>query len=556
MMMGKLRRLPKWVFALPLLLAAAILLALGWGNREAAVQGTGAALLSAQAEIGSITNIVNGSGTVQPIEQYDIVSLVQGDILTDSLEIGQSVAAGDFLYRIDSTDAQNNIEKSRVALERQQLSYEESLENAAHLTVTAPFAGTVTAVNVKKGDQAGNNAEVATVVNAAEMLLTLPFNAADARELQVGQEGTVYLEETGESFTAAVRKIASGAYVTADGAQVSEVELVFANPGALLPGNTATAQVGGLACQAAGVVAYSEEKIVRAQVSGEVAEVPVAVGDSVAEGETLAVLTNKSTEVTAQSGALALRDAQLSLANMEKQLDDYNIASPIAGTVIAKSYKAGDTLDSNRTVLAVVADMSSLVFTMNIDELDIRQIAEGQEATVTADAVADKSFQGRVRTIGLMGTSSNGVTTYPVEVVIETYEGLLPGMNVSADIVAARAENVLVIPAAAVQRGNLVLVKEEYGGREGVGETVEREGAPEGYIWVRVSTGLTDGDMVEISAGLVEGAEIIYTPPIDSSGTQNFTFNVMPGGGGGMPPGGGGGGGMIIRQGGGAGGGG
>jgi HlyD family secretion protein len=412
------------------------------------------------------------------------------------------------------------------------------LENVAHLTITAPFSGTITAVNVQKGDQAGNNAEVATVVNAERMSLKLPFNAADAQALRTGQEAAVYLEETGESFTAAVSKIATGSYVTAGGGQVCDVELVFDNPGALLPGNTATAQAGGRACQDAGVVAYSEEKIVRAQVTGEVTELFVSVGDRVAAGDVLAVLSNKSAEVSAQSGALSLQDAQLSLANMEKQLDNYNIASPINGTVISKSYKAGDTLDSNRTVLAVVADMSSLIFTMNIDELDIKQISEGQEVEVTADALADRSFRGQVRTIGLMGTSSNGVTTYPVEVVIETYEGLLPGMNVSADIVAAKAENVLIIPAAAVQRGNVVLVKQEYGGREGMGETADREGSPDGYIWVRVTTGLTDGDFVEITSGLIEGAEVLYTPSVNAAGNQNYF--VMGGGmpGGGMPGGG------------------
>ncbi|MDR0434983.1 MAG: HlyD family efflux transporter periplasmic adaptor subunit [Gracilibacteraceae bacterium] len=549
--MSKSGRPPKWIF---ILLAAALPLALvatlGWGGRQG-VRTEETELLSAQAERGDIINIVNGSGTVLPVEQYDIVSLVQGDILEDNLEAGQTVTAGDFLYRIDSDDARNNIEKSRVALERQRLSYEESLENAAHLTITAPFAGVVTAVNVKTGDQVGNNAEIVTVVNAEQMLATLPFNAADAKSLRVGQEATVYLEETGESFAAAVNKISSGAYVTAGGGQVSDVELVFANPGALLPGNMASAQVGDLACQAAGEVTYSEEKTVRAQVAGEVAELPVAAGDRVAAGETLAVLANKSTEVSARSGELSLRDAQLSLANMEKQLENYNITSPITGTVVSKNYKTGDTLDSNRTVLATVADMSSLVFTMNIDELDIRQISAGQEVAVTADAIADTVFQGRVRAIGLIGASSNGVTTYPVEVLIETYEGLWPGMNVSADIVAAKAENVLLIPAAAVQRGNLVLVKQEYSGREGMGETAEREGAPAGYVWTRVTTGLTDGNLVEITSGLTEGAEIAYTPPVTAASGQNvMTFNAIPGGGGGQTTPGqrSGGGGVIIRE--------
>jgi HlyD family secretion protein len=293
-----------------------------------------------------------------------------------------------------------------------------------------------------------------------------------------------------------------------------------------------------------GTVSYSEEKIVRVQAAGEVVELPAEVGDIVNEGDILAVLQKKSTLVSAESSALSLKDAQLSLTNMQKQLDNYNITSPIAGTVIARSYKAGDTLDSNRTVLAVVADMSSLTFTMDIDELDIRKIEAGQKVAVTADAVPDALFEGVVKTVGLIGVSSSGVTTYPVEVVIETYEGLRPGMNVSADIVAAQARHVLLAPAAAVSRGNVALVKEADAAREGMGERVERNNTPTGYVWVRVTTGLTDGNFIEIQSGLPEGVEVFYTPAVTGSGNQNMMF--MPGvatpGGGAVSPGGGAGG--------------
>lgn len=169
-------------------------------------------------------------------------------------------------------------------------------------------------------------------------------------------------------------------------------------------------------------------------------------GDAVEQGELLFTLENSSLLVSSQSSALSLENAEISLADSYDALNDYNITAPISGTVIQKDYKAGDTLDSNKTSLAVVADMSSLTFTMQIDELDVQELSEGQRVVVTADAVEGKSFDGVITSIGIIGTSSSGVTTYPVEVVIEEYEGLLPGMNVTAEIITEEVTDTVRIP--------------------------------------------------------------------------------------------------------------
>ena len=71
-------------------------------------------------------------------------------------------------------------------------------------------------------------------------------------------------------------------------------------------------------------------------------------------------------------------------------------------------------------------------------------------------------FNGVITEIGITGTTQSSVTTYPVTVVIDEYEGLLPGMNVTAEIVLEEAENVIVVPVSAVSRGNVVLVKEDF----------------------------------------------------------------------------------------------
>ena len=51
-----------------------------------------------------------------------------------------------------------------------------------------------------------------------------------------------------------------------------------------------------------------------------------------------------------------------------------------------------------------------------------------------------------VETVSIIGSTQNGSTSYPVKIVIEEYEGLIPGMNVNTEIILEEAENALVVP--------------------------------------------------------------------------------------------------------------
>jgi HlyD family secretion protein len=148
------------------------------------------------------------------------------------------------------------------------------------------------------------------------------------------------------------------------------------------------------------------------------------------------------------------------MQNTQDQLDNYTIKSPIAGTIIDKEYKAGDTVESGKT-LCTIYDLSYLEMTMSIDELDISQVSVGQTVTITADAAEGKTYTGTITKVSVAGTTSNGATSYPVTVRIDDTDGLLPGMNVDAEIVLSEANDVLSVSNAAVSRGNKVLVTKD-----------------------------------------------------------------------------------------------
>ena len=238
------------------------------------------------------------------------------------------------------------------------------------------------------------------------------------------------------------------------------------------------------------------------------------------------------------------------LENLEDSLeDDYHIKAKVSGEIVQKNSKKGDSLDATNgaVIMAIIQDTSSLTFSMSIDELDITYIKVGQTVSVTADALEGVVYKGTVTTKSTVGTAGNGVTTYPVEVTLsgvdiekaeravfgnEDYKRhLIPGMNVTGDIVVDSRENVLTIPVSAVQRGGVVVAKREsvsikkennkpdFGIPDNLsGKMPDRVtdslNVPEGFEVIMVETGLADDNSIEIISGLSEGDVVVMTAGI------------------------------------------
>jgi len=568
-----------------IILAAVIVLGVAGGYTYYRVHkgksSTSSTLVEATVTRGDIAQTISGSAPVEPKEQYTVVPTVTGNIVKDYFEEGQQINQGDLLYSIDPTNAQNSIQQAQNTLQKDALSSKQSQETLADLNIKSNVNGLVTKVYVTNGQQVSANASIADVEDISSLTLTLPFLASDAQQIYKGQDAQVTLEDSGDVISGTVSSIYSGQQISSGGALVTNVEITFSNPGTVQAGEKATAIVGGVyACNGPGETAYSTTATIIAKTSGEVSKLSIRAGDEVSSGDTIAVLINDSTVVSAQNSALSVQSAQISLQNAQNQLTNYNITSPISGKVLEKDSKAGDTIasTSSSTTMAVIADMSSLVLTINVDELDILNVKIGQSATITADAIPGTTYTGTVDKISTLGTtgsstsssSSSGVTTYAVEISIPDYGSLLPGMNVNANIIVKSSQNALEIPTAAVTRGNYVLVKTSgsdkqasespaaSGKKEAVSPSAASgqtkgasaasgaqsnflKSAPAGYKYVKITVGIVNSDYTEVTAGLNEGDTIAYTVPVAaatsssaaSSSSGRTGFSMLGGGGGG-----------------------
>lgn len=102
----------------------------------------------------------------------------------------------------------------------------------------------------------------------------------------------------------------------------------------------------------------------------------------------ICTITGDSVDNSIENAKISMENARSSLENAQETLDDYSITAPISGEVVTKTAKAGDKIEGGSDgTLCVIYDLSCLEMTMSIDELDISDVAVGQEVQITADAV-------------------------------------------------------------------------------------------------------------------------------------------------------------------------
>lgn len=195
-------------------------------------------------------------------------------------------------------------------------------------------------------------------------------------------------------------------------------------------------------------------------------------------------------------------------------------SSSVSGTSSASDYSAYEAPAFS------IAAQDETVVSVNVDELDILSIEEGQTAEITIDALEEQSFEGKITDIS-QAVSGSGSTKYPVEITIGRTDDMRMGMSVSATITIDEAKDAVLIPVSALQ---------ERGGRTFVYTESSEDGTLSGET--EVTTGLSDGSRAEIISGLAEGDTVYYlrAGSDDSERTEGMPgMNRMPGQG--MPGG-------------------
>ncbi len=295
---------------------------------------------------------------------------------------------------------------------------------------------------------------------------------------------------------------------------------------------------------------------VKGEISGKIKKIYPVIGQSVKSGDTLIelddrdLLTEKSTAQTDVEGAqLSLDKAKrlferseklfqkklisieesenkktdflIAQNNFEKsesrlrsvidKLDKTQIRSPINGKVIALPVVAGQVVVgagsvNAGTLLMTVADLSKMIISCHINQIDIAHINENQAVTFKVDSVRQELFKGTVSIISPTASSKNNIKGYGVTIqILELDPKIRPGMTADVTFLIKTSENALTLPLSAIFND------------ENEEKVVYLKPKPEMEPKKQtISTGIVTFDRVEILSGLQEGDEVLLTKPKSS----------------------------------------
>lgn len=284
-------------------------------------------------------------------------------------------------------------------------------------------------------------------------------------------------------------------------------------------------------------IASAEERVKEAQ----------AALDDLKKGPDKVDLASAQQSIAQKQSAVS--SALDTLAQAQTNLADYIVKAPIDGVIASVPVAVADDASPSVTVATLVTKVK--LATLTLSEVDIVKVKQGQQATLTFDAVPDLTLAGTVAQVDLIGTATQGVVGYGVKIAFTTDDDRIKtGMSVSAAVQTAISADVVTVPNAAVQTdtsgGSYVLVLPNV-------TAAEANAAPTGVVSPTAPTrkvvtiGLADDTNTEIKSGLSEG-DLVVTKTVSATTAKTTTAST---GGAGILGGIGGGG--AVRIGGGAG---
>ena len=321
-------------------------------------------------------------------------------------------------------------------------------------------------------------------------------------------------------------------------ASLTTMRLTASSTGTIEPATTATLSFGS---------------------SGQVTAVKVGVGQKVTAGQTLATMNSASLQASLASAQASLASTQAKLASdqstsassaqiaadqasvnaaqsqvssAQAALSGATLTSPIDGTVAAVGLTAGEQVGggsggsgsggsgggaggsgtgtgsstgSSSSSITVISPTYQVNAT--VDPSQVGVIGSGDQVVITGAGASP--VYGTVGSIALVATSSSGVATFPVVIdVTGTPTGIYPGASVTVSIIYRQLTNVLAIPAAAIHVTN---------GQSFVYAMVNGQ-----RVTRYVTTGITSGGEVQITAGLTAGTSVVV-PIVRISGITGGT---------------------------------
>ena len=175
-----------------------------------------------------------------------------------------------------------------------------------------------------------------------------------------------------------------------------------------------------------------------------------------------------------------------------------NIRATVSGTVLEMPIKEGDQVVesntfNNGTTIAIIADLSKMIFEGKVDEAEVGKLKIGMPLSVNLGAIQDKEFEAKLKFIAPKGNEEQGAVQFKIEgdVYLDDDFFVRAGYSANASLVLERKDSILAISEALLQFDKKteepyveVLIKDQ---------EFERKD---------IKTGISDGINVEVLSGI------------------------------------------------------
>jgi HlyD family secretion protein len=372
-----------------------------------------AAYTTTTVQVGTLTSSVDGSGTVASTQTANLSFQSGGQLDQVNAQIGQQVKSGDVLATL-LQDAQT-LTSLQTALVNAQ-------ENLAELTSPAGIASAQAAV--ASDEQALTTAQVnvnnlnyhdAGAIANAQAALTLAKSNLDNAQYVYNN---MFLPDSDPQK--------AQAYQSMYAAQVKYNQALYTYNA--LSGNATKATVDS---------ANAALALAKANLAQDQDYLAALTGGTVPAGATGTKL-------------LQLQQAQLAVQTAQENLDATTLTAPFDGTVTQANAVPGAVVSSGAQVFRI-DNLSDLEVAVQVTEVDINSVQVGQPATITFNAIPNKTYNGTVVQTNLAGTVGNNSTTFTVAIKMSDADALVkPGMAANVTIITNQVSNALLVPSTSV----------------------------------------------------------------------------------------------------------
>jgi HlyD family secretion protein/macrolide-specific efflux system membrane fusion protein len=213
----------------------------------------------------------------------------------------------------------------------------------------------------------------------------------------------------------------------------------------------------------------------------------------------------------------AVQKAEVALATADDRVRYTRIVAPMDGTITARNIEPGEVVTPGVQAtfegkpLLTVADLSTLLVRVNLNQIDVAKVAVGRKATLTLDALPGESYEALVTSVAPASVKLTGkdLEVFPVEATLAHTEAgdqhrVKPGMTADVRIHLDARPSVLVLPVEALVKEGAHAYVQRIVGEDRDGPKTDR---------VEVQLGARNDREVEITAGVADGDRLLLRPP-------------------------------------------